>query len=275
MQSSPSFIESFIRSRVAERVTQGHAPILLMSHLVLGFPSLEENQQVIDAMANNGVDLMELQIPFSEPIADGPVIAQANQVSLDNGFRVADGLAFIGENVQRHPEVIFLIMTYCNILMAYGVERFIQQAARLGVRGVIVPDWPPQVAQEAMAVCRAEGLEWIQLMTPTCSDERLNYIGNQAQGFCYCVARKGVTGRKTEFDAELTHFLQRCRGATTTPLAVGFGVKTAEDVQSLVGQAEIAVVGTAALEIHARGGAQAVGEFFKGLVGMPQPFLKP
>ncbi|MBF0628817.1 MAG: tryptophan synthase subunit alpha [Magnetococcales bacterium] len=259
-------LEPFIRQRLAQRVAAGQSPILLMSHLVLGYPSLEENRRAIDAMAAAGVELMELQIPFSEPIADGPVIAQANQSALDRGFRVAQGLAFAEETIRRHPEVAFLLMTYSNILVAHGVERFIERAAAMGVRGLIVPDWPPQEAQVPMAACRArQGLDWIQLFTPTSTDERLGFIGQQARGFCYCVARKGVTGTRTDFNAALDGFLARCRQATSTPLAVGFGVRTPEDVQSLTHRAEIAVVGTAALEIHLRDGAEAVGAFFTGL----------
>ncbi|MBF0270865.1 MAG: tryptophan synthase subunit alpha [Magnetococcales bacterium] len=262
---SHTTLEPFIRQRLARRTADGQLPILLMSHLVLGYPSLDENRRVIDAMAAAGVELMELQIPFSEPIADGPVIARANQAALDQGFQVAEGLAFAAECVQRHPDVAFLIMTYGNILMAYGVERFIRRAAELGARGLIIPDWPPQEAAEPMAWCRLESLDWIQLFTPTSTDERLNQIGQWAAGLCYCVARKGVTGTRTDFNSALNHFLGRCRMATTAPLAVGFGVRTPEDVRSLTGQAEIAVVGTAALEIHLQDGAEAVGDFFKGL----------
>ncbi|MBF0294238.1 MAG: tryptophan synthase subunit alpha [Magnetococcales bacterium] len=260
---SPTSLEIHIRARLAEQATDH--PILLMSHLVLGHPSLEENRRVIAAMADNGVDLMELQIPFSEPIADGPVIAQANQSALDHGFRVEEGLAFIGETVRRHPQIPFLIMTYFNILLARGVERFIRTAAELGVRGLIIPDLPPQEAAAAMAACREFGkgnLDWIQLLTPTSTDERLGYIGERAAGFCYCVARKGVTGKRTDFDASLRHFITRCRAVTSTPLAVGFGVKRPEDVDALRGVADIAVVGTAAMEHHAAGGAAAVGTFF-------------
>ncbi|MBF0342575.1 MAG: tryptophan synthase subunit alpha [Magnetococcales bacterium] len=262
----PIPLEPFIRQRLAQRAERQATPILLMSHLVLGHPSLEENRLVIDAMADAGVELMELQIPFSEPIADGPIIAQANQSALDGGFRVADGLAFVADCVQRHPDVAFLIMTYGNILLACGVERFIQRAADLGVRGLIIPDWPPQEADLPMSLCRShQGLDWIQLFTPTSTDERLAFIGARASGFCYCVARKGVTGSSTAFDNDLTRFLDRCRRTTATPLAVGFGVRSPEDIRSLTGQAEVAVVGTAALEIHARQGAEAVGTFFRGL----------
>ncbi|MBF0357179.1 MAG: tryptophan synthase subunit alpha [Magnetococcales bacterium] len=242
-------------------------PILLMSHLVLGYPGIEENRQVIAEMVAGGVDLMELQIPFSEPIADGPMIAKANQDALDNGFKVRAGLDFVAEAVKAH-KIPFLIMTYYNILMAYGVEEFIKEAARIGVKGLIIPDLPPQEATEAIAFCQKYGqgeLDWIQLMTPTSSDARLAEIGKNASGFVYCVARKGVTGKKTDFGDDLAKFIKRCRAATNLPLAVGFGVKSAADVSQLSELAEIAVVGTAAIKIHEEQGAKAVGEFFKGL----------
>lgn len=249
-------------------------PVLIMSHWVLGYPSLEENHLIIDEMVKGGVDIMELQIPFSEPIADGPTIAQANQTALENGFRVKEGLAFIAETIQRHP-IPFLIMTYYNILMAYGVENFIQEAARIGVQGLIIPDLPVQEAEEAMGWCQKwgqkysgnpnGGMHWIQLMTPTSSDERLKTIGDKTSGFCYCVARKGVTGKHTEFDITLKYFLDRCRQTTQAPLAVGFGVKTQKDVQTIAQLAEIAVVGTAAMEVYETEGAKGVGRFFSGL----------
>jgi tryptophan synthase alpha chain len=252
-------MEKLIRSR--------KKPILLMSHLVLGYPDLEANRQVIEQMVAGGVDLMELQIPFSEPIADGPMIARANQTALDGGFKVREGLAFIAETVQQH-KIPFLIMTYYNILLAYGVEEFIKEAARIGVKGLIIPDLPPQEAGQAIGWCKEYGngqLDWIQLMTPTSSDARLVEIGKNASGFVYCVARKGVTGKKTDFGDVLSTFIARCRKATSLPLAVGFGVKSPEDVAQLAELAEIAVVGTAAIKLHEEKGAEAVGQFFAGL----------
>jgi tryptophan synthase alpha chain len=241
--------------------------ILLMSHLVLGYPNMQANQEVIDEMVASGVDLMELQIPFSEPIADGPMIARANQSALDNGFKVREGLDFIAKTIQKH-KIPFLIMTYYNILMAYGVEDFIKEAARIGVKGLIIPDLPPQEAGQAIGWCKEHGggsLDWIQLMTPTSSDSRLAEIGSNASGFVYCVARKGVTGNKTDFGNELAQFIKRCRAATSLPLAVGFGVKSQEDVVQIANLAQIAVVGTAAIKIHEEHGAKAVGKFFAGL----------
>ncbi|MBF0099196.1 MAG: tryptophan synthase subunit alpha, partial [Magnetococcales bacterium] len=258
-------LQPYIQQRLAQ--TQG-GKILLMSHLVLGYPSLAANRETVAQMVANGVDLIELQIPFSEPVADGPIIARANQMALDRGFRVAAGLDFIAEMVQEHP-IPFLIMTYYNILVSYGVERFIREAARLGVRGLIIPDLPFQESAEAMAWCKqwgeGKGLAWIQLLTPTCSDSRMRTIGAAADGFSYCVARKGVTGGQTHFDDTLQQFLSRCRQASRSPLAVGFGVKSALDVQRLTGLAEIAVVGSAAIEIQDQQGSPGVGAFFAQL----------
>lgn len=267
--SKPSALEGYIRQRLAGKnaVAEGVPPILLMSHIVLGYPSLEENAKVISQMVDNGVDLMELQIPFSEPVADGPEIAHANQLSLERGFRVEQGLAFIHEVTRRHP-IPFLIMTYYNILFAHGVAAFIQRAAACGVHGLIVPDLPPEEAEEAMTLCREAGMDWIQLMTTTTPEERLHTIGARASGFCYCVARKGVTGKETAFSEELTSYLNRCQAATDVPLAVGFGVKEPADVAFLAGRAEIAVVGTAAIRIHLQEGAEAVGRFFARLQGV-------
>ncbi|MBF0137856.1 MAG: tryptophan synthase subunit alpha [Magnetococcus sp. DMHC-1] len=259
-----SALEKRVRNALTQRHHAGSAPILLMAHLVLGYPSLDENRRVIDAMVANGVDLIELQIPFSEPIADGPVIAMANQAALDRGFRVAEGLGFLGEVVRQHP-IPFLLMTYFNILHAHGVEAFIRETKVLGGDGLIVPDLPLEEAGPARTLCQDVGVDWIQLMTPTTPEARLAAIGAAARGFCYCVARKGVTGRQTEFDNTIDGFLDRCRSVTGVPLALGFGVKSAKDVQNLVGKADIAVVGTAAMEVHRTGGVFAVGRFFADL----------
>ncbi|MEO5377519.1 MAG: tryptophan synthase subunit alpha [Magnetococcus sp. DMHC-6] len=256
-------LESYIHHCLERQKNAGVNPILLMSHLVLGHPSLDENRLVIDQMVANGVEIMELQIPFSEPIADGPVIAHANQMALDQGFSVRSGLQFIAEITHRHA-IPFLIMTYYNILLAYGVRDFIEQLAKIGVRGLIVPDLPLEIAEEPMQLCKENGLDWIQILTPT-SGDRLKMLGKAASGFCYCVARKGVTGSKTDFGAELSDFIQTCRQVTHLPLAVGFGVQNQGDVNHLAKYAEIAVVGTASLRIYETEGADAVGKFFKNL----------
>ncbi|MBF0308297.1 MAG: tryptophan synthase subunit alpha [Magnetococcales bacterium] len=263
MTASP--LEATLRAALNKRREAGTAqPVLLMSHLVLGYPSLEENRRVIAAMVAAGVDIMELQIPFSEPMADGPVIARANQEALERGFKVSDGLRFMKEIV-RDFAIPFLGMTYCNILFARGVDRFMEETAAAGLQGLIIPDLPLEEATEAMAAATTRKMDWIQLFTPMTTDARLEELGKPASGFAYCVARKGVTGQETDFGRSLGGFLQRCRRVTSVPLAVGFGVKGPEDVAALAGIAEIAVVGSAAIDIHDRKGAEAVGEFFRGL----------
>jgi tryptophan synthase alpha chain len=253
-----------IRSRLAQHRRYQPGGALLMAHLVLGYPSLEENRRVIAQMVANGVDLIELQIPFSEPIADGPVIARANHIALQRGFRVRDGLALIAEMTALH-QTPMLVMTYANILEAYGASAFIDDTARIGARGLIVPDYPMEESNQLRKQSQRLGLSWVALLTPTTADDRLRELGTQAQGFCYCVARKGVTGKQTDFGRDLDTFIARCRRSTDLPLAVGFGVKRAEDVRRLEGVADIVVVGTAAIEVQERSGTPAVGQFFAEL----------
>ncbi|MEO5367281.1 MAG: tryptophan synthase subunit alpha [Magnetococcus sp. WYHC-3] len=259
-------LQNWLQQRL-QQVAQRHPskPVLLMSHLVLGHPSLEENLRVIDTMVAAGVDIMELQIPFSEPIADGPVIARANQSALEGGFHV-DAAFELLRRVSAAHAIPFLVMTYYNILLARGETRFIDEVAQAGGRGLIIPDLPLEQAADLIAHCRRRSLAWVQLMTPTTPAARLEQIGAQADGLVYCVARKGVTGAQTSFDEDLSSFLGRCRRAAgDVPLAVGFGVASPADVTRLVGLCDIAVVGSAAIRIHESAGVAAVGDFFRQL----------
>ena len=242
-------------------------PILLMTHLVLGYPSLETNRQVIRQMADNGVDCIELQIPFSEPMADGPVILKANQDALAAGIRVKDCLAFAADMVREFPQVNFLFMTYYNIVFRYGLEAFIQRAAEMGMKGFIVPDLPPEEGGEYLRLAAESGMAAIMFFTPTSTDERMVEVAGQGSGFIYCVARRGVTGEHTEMDDRLTGYLDRCRRATDLPLAVGFGIGSRQDIVMLEGKADMAVIGTATIKLVDRAGADAVGSFIRTLAG--------
>jgi len=253
-----------IRERLADR------PILLMTHLVLGYPSFEVNRRVIAAMAEGGVDLIELQIPFSEPMADGPVINRANQEALARGVRVADCLDFAQEMAQAHPGVRFLFMTYYNIVFRFGETRFLETTARLGLTGTIIPDLPLEEGEAYRRTSRALGLAPIVFFTPTSSDARMRRVAECGDGFVYTVARRGVTGAKTEMGPELRRYLERCRAATSLPLAVGFGIAAREDVAMLRGLAEIAVVGTATIRLVDRHGPEAVLPYVRDLLGAPQ-----
>ena len=238
--------------------------ILLMTHIVLGYPSWEDSLAIVDAMVAAGVDLMELQIPFSEPIADGPVILRANQEALQRGVTVARCLEFGREVARRHP-IPFLYMTYYNILYRLGVDRFVDDMAESGLQGAIVPDLPPEEGDGYIAAMKTRSMHPIFIYSPTTSDERMRYLAGFARGFVYCVARKGVTGMDTRFSNELGSYLARCRAATDLPLALGFGVKEKTDVDFLRGKADIAVIGTQTIRLVEKKGVAAVGDFIRGL----------
>ncbi|MFH7320455.1 tryptophan synthase subunit alpha [Desulfurivibrio sp. D14AmB] len=252
-------LEQELRAKAAQK-----DDILLMTHLVLGYPSLAVNREVIAQMVAAGVDIIELQIPFSEPVADGPVILKANQEAIDAGIRVRECLEFAAEMAATHP-IPFLFMTYYNILFKYGVEGFLEQTRAAGLRGLIIPDLPPEEGEEYLAGCRRLELAPIQIFAPTSSDDRMRYLAGQGAGFIYCVARRGVTGTQTSFDQEFDHYIKRCRAATDLPLAVGFGISNSRDVEMLRGKAEIAVIGSATIRLVEEQGPTAVGPFIKGL----------
>ena len=254
-----------LTSDITQRL--GNKPILLMTHLVLGYPSLEVNRRVIRQMAENGVDCIELQIPFSEPMADGPVILKANQDALSRDIRVADCFAFAEEMTREFPGVNFLFMTYYNIIFRYGEEAFIRRAADINIRGFIVPDLPPEEGQSYLRLSKQYGTSPIMFFTPTSTEERMREVEKRGSGFIYCVARKGVTGKKTEMDDSLALNLDRYRKATSLPLAVGFGISSREDVAMLEGKADMAVIGTATIRLVDTQGPEAVGPFIAGLLG--------
>jgi tryptophan synthase alpha chain len=238
--------------------------ILLMTHIVAGYPNWDACTEMVAAMVDAGVDLMELQIPFSEPIADGPVILKANQEALERGVTVARCLAF-GREVARRHAIPFLYMTYYNILFRHGVAQFVAEMADSGIQGAIVPDLPPEEGEAYLQAMAHHGRHPIFIFSPTTSDARLHYLSAFARGFVYCVARKGVTGMDTRFSDELGTYLARCRRATDLPLALGFGVKDKEDVDYLKGKADIAVIGTQTLRLVDTQGVAAVGDFIRGL----------
>jgi tryptophan synthase alpha chain len=251
-------LENHLRQRLQQK------EILLMTHIVAGYPSWEACARIVEAMVAAGVDLMELQIPFSEPIADGPVILKANQQALADGVTVERCLAFGREMAQQFP-IPFLHMTYYNILFRQGVANFVARMAEGGLRGAIVPDLPPEEGEDYLRAMTHHGLAPIFIFAPTTSEARLRYLAQFARGFVYCVARKGVTGMDTRFSSELGDYLARCRQATDLPLALGFGVKDRTDVDFLKGKADIAVIGTQTIRLVDRDGVAAVEDFIRSL----------
>jgi tryptophan synthase alpha chain len=236
-----------------------------MAHAVAGYPSVEDNKRMLEAMEEAGVDLVELQLPFSEPIADGPVFVKANQEAILSGMRrepYFDLLSWAARNC-TFP---VLFMGYYNSAFRMGETAFCERLAEAGAKGFILADLPPEEGRGLAAAARRRGLDPVLIMTPASPPGRLREIGELASGFVYCVARKGVTGRKTEVSGDVQDFLERARVATPLPLGLGFGLKAPEDVRALRGKADIAIVGTACLEAWERGGPQGYRRFLGGLV---------
>ena len=252
----PTVLEAYLRNRLKKK------KILLMTHVVAGYPSFDGAMNLVETMVHAGVDLMELQIPYSEPIADGPVILRANQKALERGATVEKCLAFAAHAAHRF-EIPFLIMTYYNILFRYGVDAFVARMAKAGLRGAIIPDLPPEEGGEYLKAMTDHKLSPVLIFSPTTPFERMQYLSGFADGFVYCVARKGVTGAKTDFTRGISEYLSRCRKASPLPLAVGFGVKEKADVDYLAGKADIAVIGTKILRVMEKDGVRAVGDFIR------------
>jgi tryptophan synthase alpha chain len=251
-------LSSYLEHKLAEK------EILLMTHIVLGYPSFDDSLRIIETMVEAGVDLMELQIPFSEPTADGPVIARANQRALEDGATVAACLD-LAETAARTFDIPFLIMGYYNVLYKYGLGQFVAAMREKGLRGAIFPDIPPEEGQEYLNAMQEKGLAPIMIYSPTTSAERMRYIDSFAAGFIYCVARKGVTGSDTKFSHELGDYLKKCRENTRLPLALGFGLKERLDIEFLKGKADIAVIGSQSIRVMENDGIEAVGRFIRNL----------
>jgi tryptophan synthase alpha chain len=235
-----------------------------MTHIVMGYPTFKDSLSVVEAMVKAGVDLMELQIPFSEPIADGPVILRANQQALATGATVEKCLDF-ARDVTRSFDIPFLFMSYFNIPFKYGLDRFAAAMAERDLKGAIVPDLPPEEAKDYLAAMDRYDLAPIFIFSPTTTKERMRYIASYAKGFVYCVARRGVTGLDTIFSSQLESYLARCRGATGLPLALGFGVKDKADVDFLKGKTDIAIIGTQTIRLMDQEGVGVVGDFIRTL----------
>lgn len=224
--------------------------IELMTHIVIGYPSLQETISIAKAMAKSGVDRIELQIPFSDPIADGPTIMKACEQSLQNGTRVEDAFK-IAEQLSHEVTIPLLFMAYYNTVFKYGTERFCKHAHAVGIRGLIVPDMPIDEEREEHFItsCQKYSLNNIQVISPTSTDERLKKNAMVARDFVYFTAQQGVTGAKDALNPQLIAQLQKVREFFSLPIAVGFGISKKEHIRKLTPYADIAVVGSALIDI--------------------------
>jgi tryptophan synthase alpha chain len=223
---------------------------LLMPYAVGGYPDPESCLEILRTYLKAGADLIEVGIPFSDPLADGPVIQSASQVALRKGVRPADVLELAGKAAGEGARLVLL--SYLNTILAFGPERFFDRCRDRGVLGVVVPDLPVEEATDLQATARARGVDVILLAAPTSTDARLARIAAAASGFIYCVSTTGVTGARTSLRTDLPDFIARIRRHTALPLAVGFGVSTPEQADEVAGYADGVIIGSALVEVVAR-----------------------
>ena len=216
-------------------------------------------------MQQAGVDLVELQFPFSEPSADGPLFVKANQAAIDSGVTVDDCFKFMFK-VTQHFDFKVVMMGYFNTVFKTGEQAFMFRLKEAGAVGFILPDLPVEEAASLHQIAADLDLSPIILMTPTNSEARLKQLANHAKGFIYAVARKGVTGSSTQMNQEVGDFIQRCKAYTNLPIAIGFGVSNKSDIDFIAQHAEIAVIGTAALRAWESGGKTELQQFFNQLL---------
>lgn len=228
----------------------------LMGHVITDYPSPEAVRAMIATMAASGVEIIEVQIPFSEPMADGPVFLAANHQALAHGVSYQASLTLMAEVSRAHPQVRLVFMSYLNPVYRRGYQTFVAEARAAGAAGVIIPDLPVEYAQE-LEKAGGDTFANIRLAAPNADAARLQQVCDGARGLIYAVARAGVTGATSDFEP-VRSFVGRLRQMTQLPVAVGFGVRTPDNIRQLLGLADYAVVGTAALQAYAEGGLEGV-----------------
>lgn len=241
----------------------------LVAYITAGDPSLEASERIVLAMAEAGADVIELGVPFSDPIADGPTIQRASERALQSGATL-EGVLELVKRVRARSEVPLVLFSYFNPVLQMGVEKFSSAAADAGADGVLITDLTPEEGGDFRRLVRARGLDTIFLAAPTSTDERLKLLAEASSGFLYLISRTGVTGVKDALPDDLPALVRRVRAVTSLPIAVGFGISQPGHVSVLGGLADAAVVGSALVaEVERAGSADAaertVAEKVRGL----------
>ena len=234
--------------------------------ITCGDPDLETTAAVVRAAVENGADLIELGIPFSDPTAEGPVIQEANVRALNGGV-TTDKIFGLVRELRKDVTVPMVFMTYANVVFSYGSERFISTCREIGIDGLILPDVPYEEKEEFLPLCRKYGVDLISLIAPT-SENRIAMIAKEAEGFLYIVSSLGVTGTRSEIKTDLASIVDVVRQNTEIPCAIGFGISTQEQAEKMAGIADGAIVGSAIVKLIAQYGKDApdyVGKYVKSM----------
>lgn len=220
---------------------------IFMPYFPLGYPDLETSVNVIEALAKNGADLIEVGLSFSDPLADGPVIQQATQVALEKGITVKKSLEAVKELRKCGVTIPLILMGYYNPMLAYGLEKFIHDSREAGADGFIIPDLPLEEAGEFQSI--NGDMPLIQMLAPTSPDDRMEAIARNAKGFIYLVSVTGVTGERREISNDLGNLIARVRSHTSAPVCVGFGIGTPEQAKQVGQLADGVIVGSACVKM--------------------------
>ncbi len=237
-----------------------------IAFITCGDPDLETTGAVVRAAAENGADLIELGIPFSDPTAEGPVIQGANLRALKGGVTTDKIFDFVRE-LRKDVTVPMVFMTYANVVFSYGAEKFISTCQEIGIDGLILPDLPFEEKEEFQPICKQYGVDLISLIAPT-SENRIAMIAKEAEGFLYIVSSLGVTGTRTEIKTDLGAIVDVVRKNTDTPCAIGFGISTPQQAKAMADLSDGAIVGSAIIKILEKYGKEApsyVGEYVKSM----------
>ena len=237
-----------------------------ITFVTCGDPNLETTAKVVRAAVENGADLIELGIPFSDPTAEGPVIQGANLRALRGGITTDKIFAFVKE-LRRDVKVPMVFMTYANVVFSYGAEKFISTCRDIGIDGLILPDLPFEEKEEFLPACRQYDVDLISLIAPT-SENRISMIAREAEGFIYIVSSLGVTGTRSEIRTDLSSIVKVVRENTKVPCAIGFGISTPEQAKKMADISDGAIVGSAIVKLMEKHGTDApehVAEYVKSM----------
>ena len=219
----------------------------LIPYVTGGYPTLDICAQLIETLAANGADLIEIGVPFSDPMADGATVQATSQKALDQGTTLGDCFELARQARAKGIETPILLMGYANPFYQYGPERLAEKLAEVGIDGIIIPDLPTEESEEFQGPLRAHGRDLIFLLAPTSTERRIEEVAERATGFIYCVSLRGVTGARSILSPELPAYIKRVRERTKTPLAIGFGISTPEHVAQAASLADGVVVASALL----------------------------
>ena len=251
-------------SCIASVFHQGHTA--LIAYITVGYPSIEATLKVVPILASSGCDMVELGIPFSDPVADGVTIQRASFQALQNGVTPKVCLE-VAKGLSQKAQIPLVFMTYFNPVFSYGLEEFCGACAGSGVSGLIIPDLPPEEGSELGAITQRQGLDLIYLLAPTSTGERISLVAERSRGFIYLVSVTGVTGARDRLPADLEAFVSRVRQVASQPLCVGFGISTPEQAKRVAGVADGVIVGSRLIQLMETGDdyISLVSRFIKGL----------